>query len=101
MARQAKGETPEATKKLLDLKHGTYIEAQLQAGQSPWVLAEALAADTQEVTKDVEKRDRQGKVTGMDEVTIGPLRVAGEQLLEWYPNSCAIGEPPSGWEKPA
>jgi hypothetical protein len=98
--RKAKGEVPEATHKLLNLKHGDYVRAQLEAGSNPWVLADALSNDPSEVTKDVEKRDRSGKVTGMDEITIGPLRVTADQLQQWYPDAYAAGEPEAGHEEP-
>lgn len=98
MARTAKGEQPDATKELLQLKHGSWVEEELTRGRHPEQLADELSnpdASTRVVEK--EKRDRDGRVIGFDEVTIGPMKVTAAQLEEWFPNAAAAGAPPEGW----
>ena len=95
--RKAKGETPEATKALLDAKYGNWVATALSNGQNPHVLADQINNDASpEQMKEVEKRDKAGKVTGMDEVTVGPLQVTADQLQEFYPESYRLGEPDGG-----
>lgn len=95
--RKAKGEIPEATKNLLIHKYGQYVPAQLTAGVSPDAMAERINSDTMERDVIVEKRDRNGKVVGEDEIHIGPLQVSGDQLASWFPIATAAGEPPQGY----